>query len=135
MRKAPLGDLELETLRYIADQAPVTVGETVAGFGEPRSLARTTIATVMENLRKKGYVTRDKGPDGVYRYTPKHPQKAILRQMVQDFVEKTLGGTIAPFMAYLDESGSLTEEESAQLRRLAQKLDSSRQSSVDDRPK
>jgi hypothetical protein len=47
--------------------------------------------------------------------------------MVEDFVEKTLGGSITPFVAYLDESGDLTEEEIAQLHRLAAKLDTNRQ--------
>src|SRR5437773_12135424 len=119
MRKAPLGDLELDTLRYVIDNPGVTVGETVAAFGEPRGLARTTIATVLEHLRKKGYITREKGEDSIYRYSPRHTQKVVLRQLVEDFVEKTLGGSITPFVAYLDESGDLTEEEIAQLRRLA----------------
>ena len=48
MDKPPLGDQELETLRYISEHAPISVGEVAAGFGEPRGLARTTVLTVME---------------------------------------------------------------------------------------
>ena len=68
MGKAPLGELQLEVLSFLSDRGPLTVGEVAARFGEPRRLARTTILTVMERLREKGYATRTK-QEGVFRYT------------------------------------------------------------------
>src|SRR5207249_331104 len=60
MEQPSLGDQELEVLRFVAEHAPISVGEVAERFGEPRGLARTTILTVMERLRKKGFLTRSK---------------------------------------------------------------------------
>ncbi len=100
METQSLGDQELEVLRYVAEHAPISVGEVAAQFGEPRGLARTTILTVMERLRQKGYLTRQK-KDNIYRYWPQMPQGEVLKGLVQEFVEKTLAGSLSPFVAYL----------------------------------
>jgi predicted transcriptional regulator len=120
MQKPP-GELELETLRYIAEHAPITVGEVAAQFGEPRGLARTTILTTMERLRAKGYLTRH-AERGVFRYAPRTPQEVVMKDIVRDFVEKTLGGSLTPFVAYLSEADDLSEAEIGELRRLVETL-------------
>ncbi len=61
MNKPPtLGDQELSLLRYVTDHAPITVREVAEQFGETHGLARTTILTMMERLRKKNFLTRRK---------------------------------------------------------------------------
>src|SRR5258707_353303 len=55
MRKASLGEQELELLRYVTEHAPVTVAEVMEGYGKQTGLARSTIKTMMERLHKKGY--------------------------------------------------------------------------------
>ena len=121
MRQPPLGDQELEVLRYVTANAPVTVGEVAGGFGEPRQLARTTILTVMERLRRKGYLTRARD-GGAYRYSPSVPQAEVLKGLVHQFVEKTLGGSLSPFVAYLAETRDLSDDELATLRKLVEDM-------------
>lgn len=116
-----LGGLELDTLQYISGAAPVSVGEVASGFGEPRGLARTTVLTVMERLRLKGYLTRRK-EGAVYRYAPRVAAAEVLKGLVRDFVDRTLGGSLEPFVAYLSESRDLTPDEAAQLRKLVDGL-------------
>ena len=117
MKKPALGEQELETLRFIAEHAPISVGEVASRFGEPRGLARTTILTVMERLRQKGYLTRRKDA-GTYQYIPQDKQSDVLKDLVRDFVETRLAGSLSPFVAYLSESEELSEEEVASLRKL-----------------
>ena len=62
--KPGLGEQELALLRFVTDRAPVTVRAALAQFGEPRGLARTTVLTVMERLRTKGYLRRQKTSEG-----------------------------------------------------------------------
>ena len=69
MPKPSLGSLELEVLQYITDNPAVTVRDVARQFGEPRGLARTTILTVMENLRTKGYLTRRR-EGSAFQYAP-----------------------------------------------------------------
>ena len=125
MEQPPLGDLELEVLRFVADHAPLSVGEAAQQFGAPRGLARTTILTVMERLRKKGFLSRGKH-ERPARYSPRVPQPEVERALVREFVAKTLSGSLTPFMAYLAEAKDLSEEELTRLRQLVEELEAER---------
>jgi predicted transcriptional regulator len=122
MDQPSLGSQELEVLRFVADHAPVSVGEVAERFGEPRGLARTTILTVMERLRKKGFLTRSKG-ERPFRYSPRSSQGDVLRGLVRQFVEKTLSGSLSPFTAYLAEAKEVSPAELDELRRLVERLE------------
>jgi predicted transcriptional regulator len=123
MKPTNLGEQELQVLRFVTDNAPVTVRETVARWGEPRGLARTTILTVMERLRKKGFLTRRPAPGGAFAYLPAQNKTDLLQSLVHDFVEKTLGGSLTPFVAYLADAKNLSDAELAELRHLVASLE------------
>jgi predicted transcriptional regulator len=116
-----IGDQELALLRHIADHPGTTVGEAVEAFGERRGLARSTVLTMMERLRKKGHLTR-RLAQGVYRYSAQAPASEVLRGVVRDFVRQTLDGSVAPFVAYLSEDAEVSETELAELDALVQRL-------------
>jgi predicted transcriptional regulator len=118
---ASIGDQELALLRFVSDQHHVTVAEAVAGFGQPRGLARSTVLTMMERLRKKGHLTR-RQVDGVYQYAPRMAPAITVRHLVRRFVDQTLGGSITPFVAYLAERERLSEDEVAELETLLERL-------------
>ncbi len=123
--KSSLGSMEIEVLRYIGDHYPVPVSEVVEYFGRTTGHARTTILTIMERLRKKGRLTRRK-VDGVYRYSAKVAKQELLQGLVRDFVAKTLGGSVSPFVAYLSESGPISAEDLETLGRLVRDLKQAR---------
>ena len=55
-----LGELEAEVMRRIWDwQRPCTVREVVEDLASTRRLAYTTVMTVLGNLYKKGFVSRE----------------------------------------------------------------------------
>lgn len=123
MKSIPnLGEQELEVLNYIGDHAEVSVREVAQHFEKEKGLARTTILTVMERLRKKGFLTR-KQVEGVFQYSVKFEKDQILNQKVSDFVQKTLGGSVSPLFNYFFESKNLTTQEIAQLKALVEKMD------------
>jgi predicted transcriptional regulator len=126
MRKqTPLGDQELEVLRFVSDHAPVTVGEVAREWGEPRGLARTTILTMMERLRKKNFLVREpREKESTFEYRPAIQKADLMRSLVADFVERTLGGSLSPFVAYLNDARSLSPREREELRRLVEEMDS-----------
>jgi len=122
-----LGEQELEVLRFVTDRAPVSVRDVALEWGAPRGLARTTILTMMERLRKKNFLLREKSPDGAtFQYAPARPKNDLMRSLVQDFVQKTLGGSVSPFVAYLADAPDLTEKEMADLRLLVDALEQKR---------
>ena len=124
-RRRSIGDQELALLRFVAHHGTATVAQAAAGFGEPRGLARSTVLTMMERLRKKGYLKR-RQIDGLYQYAPRTAPGVALEHVVQTFVDKTLGGSIAPFVAYLAQRERLSDDEVAELETLLAKLHAGR---------
>ncbi len=63
-----LGELEARVMRKIWERpGPVTVRDIVSDLQGERPVAYTTVMTVMDNLRRKGWLRRH--PDGrAYRY-------------------------------------------------------------------
>lgn len=120
-RKEPLGRLEFDVLRYVADHHPITVRQVAAHFAETSGQARTTVLTVMERLRGKGYLTRRK-TGGLHRYAPTIPKSDLLHGLVAEFVEGILGGNVSPFVAYLTQKARLGNDEVRKLEQLVKRV-------------
>jgi predicted transcriptional regulator len=125
-----IGRAELDILRYITSNPSVTVREVADHFGKTKGHVRTTILNVMERLREKGFLKRKK-IGGMYRYFPRVQEERLLQTLVSDFVQKTLRGSIAPFVAYLSEEGNLTGAELQELRQVVRDLKSERKEDSD----
>jgi predicted transcriptional regulator len=125
METPHLGDQELDVLSHIAAHAPITAREVAEAFGEERGLARTTILTVIERLRKKGYLARSR-KDGVFHYTPSVPQTEVVQGLVGEFIERTLGGSVSPVVAYLAKTRDVSSQELDELQRLVDELKAER---------
>jgi len=117
-----LGDQELELLRFITERGPSTAVEAAEAFGAPRGLARTTIHTILERLRGKGYVTRKKSAEG-FLYAARLPQHELLAGVVESFLRRTLGGSVKPFAAYLAHNAELSDEEIQELKSAVKALE------------
>ncbi|KLD62935.1 BlaI/MecI/CopY family transcriptional regulator [Dyella japonica] len=125
MGKPTIGDQELALLQYVAENNNASVGEVATGFGEPRGLARSTVLTMMERLRGKSYLRR-KQVQGVYRYSPSTGPGEVMRSAVGQFVEKTLSGSVSPFVAWMSERTDVSDNELAELEALVHQLQSRR---------
>lgn len=123
MKKIPsLGGQEMDLLKYITERAPVSVRDVAEFFEKEKGLARTTVLTVMERLRKKGFLSRAK-VDGIFQYTAKMETGDLLSHKVSDFIERTLGGSVSPLLNYFMANSKLSRAELEQLKELAAKLD------------
>lgn len=127
MKKPPtITPAEAEVLRYVAAHHPVTVREAADRFAADPGWARTTVLTLMERLRSKGYLTRTR-TGGVNRYSPAAPQSEMLVGIVREFVRQALGGSVAPFVAYLGQEAALTDAELDGLREVLHRLEEQRE--------
>ncbi|HJQ99079.1 MAG TPA: BlaI/MecI/CopY family transcriptional regulator [Candidatus Polarisedimenticolaceae bacterium] len=120
MARGTLGEQETQILREIVENGPGSVGELHTRFGEPKGLARSTVLTMMERLRAKGFLVR-KRQDGIFRYAPREGGD-VLSGVVGRFVENALGGSLSPFVAYLSGRERITEEELRDLERAVDRL-------------
>lgn len=128
MPKPSIGDQELALLHYLAEHENATVGEVAADFGEARGLARSTVLTMMERLRAKSYLKR-RHVEGVYRYSTATGPGEALNNAVGQFVEKTLSGSLSPFVAWMSQKAEVSDSELAELEALVSKLQSRRKES------
>jgi predicted transcriptional regulator len=124
-KQETIGREEMQVLQYVADNQPVSVREVADHLAISSGKARTTVLTVMERLRAKGYLVRRK-KGGVYRYSPKRSQADVLRHLVADFVRHALGGSVSPFVAYLAEDADLDDEQVRELGQLVADLEARR---------
>lgn len=120
-RPKSIGDQELALLQFIGERAPVTVAGAVDGFGQPRGLARSTVLTMIDRLRQKGHLSRRR-IDGVYHYQPKTAHTAAVRNAIASFVDRTLGGSISPFVTYLADRNDVSDAELAELEHVLETL-------------
>ena len=126
MGRKSIGDQELALLQYIAEHGDVSVGEVAAVFGESRGLARSTVLTMMERLRAKAYLERRQVDGGVFRYSTTGLQDDVVRHAVGSFVEKTLQGSVSPFVAWMSQRTEVSDDELAELETLVATLQTRR---------
>jgi predicted transcriptional regulator len=117
-----LGEQENEILRYVSVAGSATVREVADHFEKEKGLARTTILTVMERLRTKGFLSRSK-VDGIFKYSEKIEVATVMKSKVSEFIERTLGGSLSPLINHFAGSKGLSEEEIEQLRKIVSDFD------------
>lgn len=121
-RRKDLGELELAVLNAVWERPGSTVREIAAVMAERRSCARTTVLTVMQRLHAKRFLKRSKSR-GVFRYSATGEQTKVVSDLIGQFVQKVLGGSPAPFLAYLADAKNLTEDQIDQLREIVDELE------------
>ena len=76
-------------------------------------------------LRGKGYLKR-RQLRGMFRYSTATGPKEAMRSAVGSFVEKTLSGSVSPFVAWMSEHAEVSDDELAELEALVAQLQSRR---------
>ncbi len=77
-----LGSLEQEILQILLNGEDVTVREVVTVIQQKRTIAYTTVMTVLEHLVDKGYLIRNK-TEKAYRYAPVGEKESYIRQSIR----------------------------------------------------
>jgi predicted transcriptional regulator len=108
MRDLPQG--EFEVMDALWDRGEATVKEILAAVGSGRKLAYTTVATLLNRLREKGYVEAEER-NFAYVYKPLVPREQVVRRKLDDMVARVLGGSMGPLAAYIAEKRNLTAEQ------------------------
>ncbi len=92
-------------------QRPTTIREVLAYLSGERKLAYTTVQTVMDNLHRKGVVSRE--PFGrAYRYTPVQDRAQYSASLIASVLADADDRTV-PLLRFVEE---LTAEELRRLR-------------------
>lgn len=117
-----LGDTEMEILNVVWELKTATVSQVHERILSARSVAYTTIMTIMQNLAKKGYLHVDKS--GVsYVYRAAIDPADVRKNLLSHLMNKVFRGSPMALVQTLAESESLSDEERAALNDIIQKLD------------
>ena len=117
-KRAALSNLEWEVMSVIWELGGTPSVRNVLERGYPAGeKAYTTIQTVMNNLEKKGFLTKQK-TGLVNFYRPVKKKSDILKKETNFFVEKAFGGSALEMANYLLDASTLSRDQLDRLKRV-----------------
>lgn len=113
---------ELEVARLLWELGSATVRQLHESLPADRAMDFATVQTYLRRIEAKGYATSRL--DGRMRvYGPKARPKTVIRQTIDDLVDRLFGGETMPLVRHLIEERGISEEELAELRQLVERLE------------
>ncbi|QTI67342.1 BlaI/MecI/CopY family transcriptional regulator [Gordonia polyisoprenivorans] len=120
-----LGDLERAVMDTLwATPTPQTVRQVHESLSENRSLAYTTVMTVLQRLAKKNLVTQIR-EDRAHKYVPTHPREDLVASLMVDALSEAdaPGSRHAALVSFVGRVGA---DEAAALRHALDELEAAR---------
>ena len=118
----PLGETEMEILHHVWSLGTATVAQVREQILETRSVAYTTVMTVMRNLADKGFLQFEK--DGnTYVYSAARPPEEVQHSLIQELVSKVFKGSPMALMQTLVQHEDLSEKERREIISLIEQME------------
>jgi len=108
---------ELAIMKIVWRLETVTVRDVYETFLEERSIAYTTVMTMMKILEKKGYLIKSEAARA-HVYRAAKSRKRVLGAMVSEFVDRVFSGAAKPLLVHLLEERRLSAADRAEIKRL-----------------
>lgn len=116
-----LSKAETEVARIVWDAGQATVREVHERLQVDRSVEFSTVQTYLRRLEQKGYLkVKMEGRTRVY--SPRVRPQTVIRETVDDLVDRLFGGDSLPLMMHLIEERSADVEQLAELRAMIDRL-------------
>lgn len=116
-----LGETEMEVLHQVWAMGEASVADVHDRMLDYRSVAYTTVMTVMKKLAQKGFLNCDTTRSR-YLYTPARAPAQVRQELVQDLLDKVFHGSAAALVQTLVRGDSLTVEDSADIRKMLTRM-------------
>ncbi|MBC8350519.1 MAG: BlaI/MecI/CopY family transcriptional regulator [Planctomycetes bacterium] len=112
-----LSKAEMEVARVLWELGAASVRQVHEAMPAERAIDFTTVQTYLRRLEQKGYA-RAKLDGRVRIYSPKVKPRTVIRETVDDLIERLFAGEAMPLMRHLIEDRGMSDEDLAQLRSL-----------------
>ncbi len=119
---------EMEVARVIWQLGQATVRQAHEAMPEARKMDFATVQTYLRRLETKGYV-RSSLSGHTRVYAPKVQATMVIRETVEDLIDRLFGGEALPLMQHLIEDRGVSAAEISQLRQLLDRLEEERDDS------
>ena len=107
-------------MKVIWPLGQATVREVYDDLKRRRTIAYTTVQTMMNVLEVKGHLRKQPG-EKAQTYVPVRRQQQVVRSMVREFVDRVFDGSARPLLVHLLKEKGLTERERRELQKLLDK--------------
>ncbi len=108
---------ELAIMKVVWRLDKATVREVYEVLRERRTIAYTTVMTMMRVLEEKGYLKKEL-VDRAHVYTPEKPRQQVMGAMVREFVDRVFDGASDKLLLHLAHDNRLSDKQ----RQIVQKL-------------
>ena len=123
MAKRPvLSRAEIEIARLLWEMESASVREIHDAISKTRDIDFSTVQTYLRRLESKGYA-RTKLEGRVRIYSPRVKAATVIRETVNDMIDRLFGGQTMPLMQHLVQDGKVTRKELAELRKQIDQLE------------
>jgi len=110
-------DGELEILQVLWRAGPCSIGQICKTLRLRRSVAITTVATMLKVMLEKKLVQRKHGKRS-YLWSARTTRQSAASSMLRKLVDLVFEGSAQRLVAHLVESGQLSDEEREAVRRM-----------------
>lgn len=117
---------EMEVARVLWEIGPAAVRAIHEAVSKERECDFATVQTYLRRMEAKGYAA-SKLEGRVRVYAAKARPRTVIRETVDDLVERLFGGETMPLVRHLIEERGIGADEIAELRKLIDSLDNSKE--------
>jgi BlaI family penicillinase repressor len=113
---------EMEVARLLWQLGSASVRQVHEAFPADREMDFATVQTYLRRLEAKGYVhARLEGRTRIY--SPRVRPKTVIRETIDDLVERLFGGETMPLVRHLIEERGIEAADLTELRQLIERLE------------
>jgi BlaI family penicillinase repressor len=101
---------ELAIMKVVWSRDKATVRDVYEAMREKRTIAYTTVMTMMRILEEKGYLKKTL-VDRAHVYRPAQRRQQVIGAMVRDFLDRVFDGASDSLLVHLAKDNKLTEKQ------------------------
>ncbi len=113
---------ELAIMKVVWKLDAATVRDVYEILRAKRTIAYTTVMTMMKILEDKGYLKKVR-VERAYVYRPTKPRQQVVGAMVRDFVDRVFDGAAGGLLLHLARDRRLSKDERTTIRRIIEEMD------------
>ena len=121
-RHPTLTPQELTIMKVVWRLGTATVRDVYEAMRDERTVAYTTVMTMMRILEDKGYLLKSSA-ERAFVYTPAKPQQQVLGAMVRDFVDRVFDGASESLLLHLAKDNKLTDKQRKVVKKLIKDIE------------
>ena len=109
-------------MKVVWTRDSVTVRDVYEALRSRRTIAYTTVMTMMKVLEEKGYLEKTL-VERTHVYRPTRPRQQVIGAMVRDFVDRVFDGASDALLVHLAKDDRLTGRQRRKIKELLRDLE------------